>query len=783
MGLGRPSSRLAHLWQWPLLLFSLGLFSYSAYVFIDPKAGPTLAQRIDVAHKLLRQERADAALEQLNLLLLEKLKPEVEGAIRMLLGEAMEVGQRQRRISIPVNHARIIEQTKLALGLGIAPDAETHRRLAESYEALGRRNDSIEHFKLAATIDPANALRWQRRVIDLQLAEEAFPDAAESIEKYLADPDLANSERAWALGEKAHILVDQGKFTEAREHLEQALKLDARGPGEQGQYHYWLGYCAYKLGDGKEAEKFLRVARDQLRVSHPLDADAAYLLGRIKQEQKDYVGANSFYLAVLQSHLDSRIAPWARLGRGVSRILAGDDDAGLTDLTDLVRQVKEKPSLPAKLRDETVAGMKQASEALAGKGSFQNALELMVFEQDLRPKPPAEFFLRLGQIYEKRAAQVEVAGADLTDPERQRRAQQVRDLRSKAGDAYVAYSRGLVLLDDKGYGQALWHGIGHYDAAGDLNRAIVALDTFVTERPQDPLTPDALLKLGQAYQAAGLFDKAISAYRQNQFKYPKSLAASKSAVPLARSYIAKGSDYYKKAEETLLGVIEDNDQINPDAIEFREALLELSRLYYGTARYEQAIARLEELTQRYPKDERMGQMLFLIADSYRKSATTLEEQLAAAKNPAANGGTVDVVEATKARTERLTRGRDLYAQVIDHYRTAGSPAEIDKLYLKHAYFYRADCTFDLNDFTEAIRQYGDAAFRYQDDVASLAAYVQIVNANVSLGKVDEAKAANERAKWVLRRMPPEAFSGSSFGMPRKYWEDWLKWSGESGMWK
>ncbi len=51
-----------------------------------------------------------------------------------------------------------------------------------------------------------------------------------------------------------------------------------------------------------------------------------------------------------------------------------------------------------------------------------------------------------------------------------------------------------------------------------------------------------------------------------------------------------------------------------------------------------------------------------------------------------------------------------------------------------------------------------------------------------LGKPDEAKAANERAKWLLRKMPQEAFTDGTFAMPKAYWEQWLKWTGESGMW-
>ena len=124
----------------------------------------------------------------------------------------------------------------------------------------------------------------------------------------------------------------------------------------------------------------------------------------------------------------------------------------------------------------------------------------------------------------------------------------------------------------------------------------------------------------------------------------------------------------------------------------------------------------------------------------------------------------------------------MYDRVVDLYRDNPPKTELDKLYNKLSHFYRADCVFDSGQYEEAIRLYDAAAFRYQDDPSSLAAYVQIVNAYYALGKPDEAKAANERAKWLLRRMPSDSFTNGTFAMPKDYWENQLKWSSASGIW-
>jgi tetratricopeptide (TPR) repeat protein len=395
-------------------------------------------------------------------------------------------------------------------------------------------------------------------------------------------------------------------------------------------------------------------------------------------------------------------------------------------------------------------------------------------------------------VFENRADQVDKTIPGAAEADRIRRLNQVRDLRCKAGDAYVAYSQKLTLADDKGYGDALWKGIELYDRAGNVQYVISALELFVAERPDDALAPDALLRLGRAYQAAGMFDKAIAAFQRNQFRYGQSLAASKSAVPLAQAYMAKGPEGYNKAEGVLLSVVNNNPLVTPEAEEFKQAVFELAQLYYRTNRFEEAVNRLEEFTQRYPDDERMGQLLFFMADSYRKSGSALDVRLAGAQANlegagadagAGAGAAANLTEAESEKRDRLMKARQLYDKVVEHYRAHPASTDGDRLYLKLAHFYRADCMYDLGDFAEAIRLYDAAAFRYQDDPSALAALVQIVNANCALGKLEEAKTANERAKWLLNRMPGEAFDDGAFAMPKSYYQQWLKWTSQAGLWQ
>jgi tetratricopeptide (TPR) repeat protein len=809
--------RLRDLWQLPLLVISVALFGVAAWMFIDPKPGLSIEQKIEVARTLIGQVRPEAAIEQLNRLLAkEKLEKVREAEIHLLLAESLELGQKQKKINIPENHRRIVEQTLIAMEMGAKPTAAMNQRLAESYEALGRTTESLMYYRRAMMMNPAKSLWLQRKIIDLQLAADDQAGAAASLEEYLAHSELKDAEKSWAMGEMAHLLVDRGEFAAARKTLEEALRLQV-DPVDQGQISYWLGYCEYKLGRPSDADRYLRLAREQLKIQHPLDAEAAYLLGKIAQDGKRAAEANSFYGVVLTSHPDAKVATLARLGRGVCRIQQGEDDPGLTDLHDVTNYINGRDQIKRKYKVDALVGMKVASQNLSERGNFQGALEVMAYEQALAEDKdnkngnplPASFYARLGSVYDRRAEQVESNVPDsIAAAERIKREQQVRDFRAKAGDAYIAYSRALTLSDDKGYGDALWKGVELYDRAGDLQRMISALELFAAERPEDSLTPDALLRLGKAYQAAGNYDKAIASYQRNQFRYPNTLAASKSAVPLAQAYVAKGPDYYVKAEAVLNGVVDNNPLITPEAAEFKQALFELAQLFYRTNRYEEAVAKLEELTARYPKEERMGELVFLMGDSYRKSAALLvvsgpppatkpvrkpdpstgqtPDGFAAVAPPPPRPTTrtvdLDPMEVASAKRDRLNRAKALFDRTIDIYQRNPPYTEVDKLYCKLAHFYRADCVFDLGGFDESIKLYDMAAFRYQDDPSALAAYVQIVNAYCALGKTNEAKTANERAKWLLRRMPPDAFKGGGFTMPKEYWDKWLQWTASAGLW-
>jgi tetratricopeptide (TPR) repeat protein len=335
----------------------------------------------------------------------------------------------------------------------------------------------------------------------------------------------------------------------------------------------------------------------------------------------------------------------------------------------------------------------------------------------------------------------------------------------------------------------LWKAAQLFDEAGEPMRSIEVYDRFVVQRPRDPRVPEGMLAIGRLYQSAGMFDKAIPVYRKNMEKNAKTPAAYTSAVNVARCYMMLGGagegaeKNFQNAEKALLSLVQDNEDILPTANEYRISLFTLGELYYRNKKWADAILRLEEALARYPNDPGVPRALFMLAETYRKSA--LEIDTAMKKE----GVPFEQREALgQARTQRFERSMALFGKVIatlDADFERGHEGEVavqkppEKLtalqeeFLRTAYMERAGCAFAMGDYAGAIKLYDVAATRFSQDVTAIEAYLQIVNAYQAMKEPSQASAAAERARWVLKRIPDNAFGKGTIKLTRQYYEDLL----------
>jgi len=356
-----------------------------------------------------------------------------------------------------------------------------------------------------------------------------------------------------------------------------------------------------------------------------------------------------------------------------------------------------------------------------------------------------------------------------------------------AAEAYLRHAK-LTTLDDDASGASSWKSAELLDRAGRTTDAIAVYERLTIQRPRDPRVAEGMLALGRLFESAGELDKAVEAYRDNIDRNAKSPAAYASAVNLARCYAAIGAREtkpeekdkdYAAAETALLRLVLDNPDLKPEAREFRDSVRALGELYYERGRWSDAILRLDELVSRYPGDPGLPHAQFLLAESYRKSAQEIGAALK--KNPAIANRT----ELEQARVERLRLAMDEFTRVIGMLDAASlgepatapakAPTSLELECLKTAYMERADCAYDLADYPQAIKFYEQASARFSEERLAVEAYVQIVNSYLALKQPAEAGAAAERGRFVLKRIPDQAFvsAGAGSGPDRAYYEKLL----------
>ena len=780
-------------WQVPVLgLAAAAIVAGSVYAFKTKPAHNVEPDFVRAAAQVEAGEFA-GALDTLN----DKVMPHLGTVLvsqdrardfHLLRARSLYMGQRELGLDRDDNNRAIVSEFGRAEALHATMTPRDRVFLAESLVSLGELDRATE---LAATLgEPEQQARVDllKRMIERSLAPATRNEhrAMDLLEAMAAIPAVDANVKLWVLTRQLDLLVKQGYAEEAITRGVRALVgVDESRADRDALAGAFVGLAkAYlKTRDLDRCAAQLDHAAAAVGDEHALSPTINLLRAEVDRdgsgEQLDE--ARERYLVVINRFPFSDDVPRAMLGLAEIDSKLSSERPELSEesldtyakLTDRVLGGEGDVS-----RDEVVASLLNRHADWTAQNDHERAL---AFAQqagrlnDGRTANPA-VLLALAMSHRTVAeAMLKAAAKDGSaisvaeaDPTTQRAA---RTHFLAAGEFFRRHAEAMVQLDTGAYGESLWWSADAFDRAGDLEATVAAFQQFTADFPSDRRLAEATFRLAQAYQARGDAELATKLYRgliEARDVAGAGTFTDASYVPLAQTLLMDADATNDAEAQELLTAVVTGAAGGTETGVFRDALGELASSLYRAGEHERAIERLEEYVQRYGGSATLPATIYRLADSYRLSAAAIASDLVKEDRPEGEKRDLEA-----KRVERLRRAADLFEGVRADLEEIATRTALEDIYLRNAYFYRADCLFDLREFDDAIRSYDGARERYSKDAASLVAMIQIVNALVSQGELAKATTANARAKRFFESLPDSVWDDPTLPMTRRDWERWL----------
>jgi tetratricopeptide (TPR) repeat protein len=778
---------LAGRWQIPLALAAVVVGSVTLWRVI-PQTPPVNFDVLLAELTLLEDagETVAASDAAANLLATEPpLPPAQQAVLHERLAELIYRVERDLPVHNPDNARKLLAHRQAAAELGApaSPAAQLHAALAHQW--LGEEDAALNGFR--AVLDqplPAEERRAavQALVTLLEKRPEARVERQQVLENLLGDENVPAAYMWWGLQRSLRDALDANDTLRARElltrHGQRLTSSDLKGYRD-----YLDAWIMLHEGRAEEAaplvqwvDKWLgaeaRTATQLDEFGH-LPSLNRWLMGQIHLALGHPQEALESFDQALEWQADPDLRVAAAIGRGLALSGLGRHAAACAAFRAALDTARATCANQGRALRQLREALVQGFERQRAGRDYAGAAEYLTLAAELnsddRTEQQANLLQNLGEVCQEAAAQV-------GDPDSR------RAFHARAAQSFER-AAGRVEFDEPRLAELLWSGADEYDQAGQGRAARRMLERFVEGRAEHPRCPRAMVRLGQTCEAGGDADAALVWYGRAVREYPNLEEAARAKVLMADALLTQGAEHADQAEQTLVSLLSD-DHIAPDAAVYRDGLLSLGELLYRNGRYGEAISRVEDFLARYPDSVERARARFMLADAYRRSAYALRDRPPAGAK----------AEAAAESRVRFARAAELFGRLLvdlegeaqpeeartsaraapdgDRHVSADEKESVFALYQRLALFYRGDCLFELNEpdaLRDALAAYRTAAARYEGQPAALTAQVQIANALLRLGEVTEAGRAVERARWLLRNMPAEAFA-SSAGGSRADWE-------------
>ena len=649
-------SSWSNLWQIPAIALSGVVIVLGLIVAMRRAPTNDFDGALNQVEQLIEAADFELAAMQLNEVIephLELATPLQRARFEATVADWLALSQRARGVNLAENNRRIAERYARAVELrGVLQPAQLER-WADALIELGdlaaarRRLRELE----AMTDGSAGGLDIRRRrngvlrrIVEFSLRQEdlSFDSVMQLINDYRDDPMLAPQDELWAIARQAELRLEDGRPQQAVDHLLVDIrrfepKLNEDLDAHLGEVYALLARGYYDLGNYAHADFHVQRSLERLSRRDPVRGNALVVLGEIAVANGQWHVAFEHFDEVVRDYAGTRSALPGRLARAEVHSVLGETERSLKDYESL-RDVLSRSSPRRDVTPERVArSLADRHDAALTMGRLEAALGYIMLAESFFPpgQVPPDIYFRIASTSRQLADNM-IWGAldggeiprrrlDEVDPETRH---QATEHYRRAADFYVHHARSLAGRpgEDENWADSLWLAADSFDLAGWHNLAIIHFMEYVAGRSEaDPRRSNATFRLAQAYHAELDYESAAKFYEQVIADHPRSHFASRSHVPLARCYVALNRR--PEAERQLVQVLSGQRHLKPDAVDYRDALIELGSAYYESGKYVPAIERLDEAVRRYPEDQRITEIRFRLADSYRLNAARAVDPL------------------------------------------------------------------------------------------------------------------------------------------------------------
>ena len=795
-----PAPLWSQVWQMPVLLMGLVLFAVGLVLILPKPAEYDFPGTLDAAEKRLNNRQYGEALAELHKIRdhMEQATSPDRGRYWLLHADLDYLLQRQQGDNRETANEDIIDYYNLARqDLKRPLGVDRAERYINTLVALDRTQEALQALDQLGQEPPARRYSIIRTIIERRLqGGSSLAELTGLLKRFREEisgeksSDKRFAQKLWIASIQGQAMLDAGDPREAIKNLTMRInRFKAEGfDKELAPLFLLLAKALQQTGEHDEARLYYQMTQSMIDSLHVLNADVLVGMGQLELAQFDNVQrAQEYFTKVTATFPNERPYLHALMGRGECEAKLGLHSLAQDHFHEAVNLLLAQGIVADPRRGELVNIVSSHYALNFEKDRFELAIEYLkilehLYEQ-LKEPLPVGLVLRFAVAHKQLGLQllrrVEVDekqddGLDRPTMSRGSREQifQFAAIEFRhAGDFFRQHAEAMTVVDDKAHGLSLWEAAQAYDRAQLWDLAIEVYSQFVKTRASDQYFVRALHRLGMAYQAQGQHQAAIDKFDQLLERHEQQQIAFESLVPQAHSHIALGN--FKMARRRLESVVNNHPAIGPDSPEYRKALVTLSKLHYRLEQFNDAIARFHTAADRYKESEEAPMLRFYLADSYRRSTEQLDDQL---NNPLPQS-----VEQQfrRERRDRLRKAQDIYHDVIPVFENLSSQrrlSQVEQQLLRNTYFYRADCAYLLENWSEARSLYDEAAKRWDKHPASLIARVQIVNTYAAQGMIREARIANDQAREQLKQIPEDAFDDPTLPMSRQHWRQWLQWT-------